>query len=188
MISQAIAARGLSTPWDALITAQAEGDVSVASLIKGIIARESEWNPAAVNPSDPSYGLMQILAGPRGPYPSIAVADLLNPSTNIVLGSRFLVGLLARYNVRDAVSSYNAGRPIAGNQGYVDDVLTYQVYYLNRLTAAVNTTPETEPPGTWTAAPDDAASTDTEPSPGPDPATLAGMLLLGLAAYAAFAE
>lgn len=144
-----VAERGLASEWEAVLQDAGHHDAARVALLKGIIGRESEWNPAAINPTDPSYGLMQILAGSRGPYPSVSTAELLDPVTNIRLGAAFLNQLLGRYSERDAVSAYNAGRPIAGNQPYVDDVLTYQTYYLNHLPAGLIAEPALEEPSVW---------------------------------------
>lgn len=139
--SEGIAALGLHTPWDDLIIAMG-GDASSIALIKGVIATESQWNPNAVNPADPSYGLMQILAGSRGPYPNVMVSDLMDPSTNITLGATFLKNQIARFSFPGGVAAYNSGTPrtLPGgqyvNQAYVDSVLTYQSYYLNAMLGA----------------------------------------------------
>lgn len=141
--SEAVAALGLNTPWDDLITAMG-GDASSIALIKGVIATESQWNPGAINPNDPSYGLMQILGGPKGPYPNVAIADLMDPSTNITLGATYLKNQLARFGFPGGIAAYNSGTPFtrAGgqyvNQAYVDSVLTYQTYYLNAMMGNVN--------------------------------------------------
>jgi hypothetical protein len=141
--SEAVAALGLHTPWDDLITAMG-GDASSIALIKGVIATESGWNPSAVNPADPSYGLMQILAGPRGPYPSVLISDLMDPSTNITLGATYLQNQIARFSFPGGVAAYNSGSPrtLPGgqyvNQAYVDSVLSYQSYYLNAMMGNVN--------------------------------------------------
>ena len=141
-----VAQTGLHSPWDDLIYAMAGGDLSTIALIKGIISTESEWNPGAINPSDPSYGLMQILLGPGGPFPTVRADDLLDPSTNITLGSTFIMDLLRRYGSPGAIAAYNAGSPrlnAAGQyvnsrgdtmvQAYVDSVLTYQTWFLNQM-------------------------------------------------------
>jgi hypothetical protein len=144
LFSEGIAALGLHTQWDDLITAMG-GDASSIALIKGVIATESQWNPNAINPSDPSYGLMQILGGPRGPYPSVAVADLMDPSTNITLGSTFLQNQIRRFSFPGGVAAYNSGTPrtLPGgqyvNQAYVDSVLSYQSYYLNAMLGTMDT-------------------------------------------------
>lgn len=129
-----VARRGLESPWDALILEQA-GDASIAALVKAVIASESEWDPAARNSADPSVGLMQILVGPRGPYPERTEAELAEPVTNITLGTRFLRHLIDRYGVStDAISAYNAGHPSRSasgysNDAYVSSVLAYWTWY-----------------------------------------------------------
>lgn len=141
-----VASSGLVSPYDDLIVALTGGDVSTIALVKGVIATESEWNPRAVNPNDPSYGLMQILGGPGGPYPAVSPSDLLDPSTNLTLGITHLQSLLSRYGSPGAIAAYNAGTPrlnasgqyvnSRGNtsvQAYVDSVLTYQTWYLNAM-------------------------------------------------------
>lgn len=143
MYSEAVAALGLHTPWDDLITALA-GDTSSIALVKGVIATESQWNQNAVNPSDPSYGLMQILGGAKGPYPNVAISDLMDPSTNITLGVTYLQRQIARFGFLGGIAAYNSGTPFtrAGgqyvNQPYVDEVLSYQTYYLNNALGMVN--------------------------------------------------
>lgn len=141
-----VAALGVTTQWDDLISALVAGDQNLIALVKGHIATESQWNPGAVNPADPSYGLMQILAGPRGRYPTVPAADLLDPSTNITLGTNFLLELIRQYGVPAASAAYNAGHPMYNSAGqfvnsqgstrvqaYVDEVLTYQDYYLRQM-------------------------------------------------------
>jgi hypothetical protein len=126
-----IAQRGVESAWDNVIGSQAAGDLAVYALTKAIIARESEWTPGAINPADPSYGLMQVLLSTaRGIAPGITPEQLLEPITNIVIGTTYLWSRLRAYpNLADAVSAYNAGRPITANQGYVDDVLAYYAWY-----------------------------------------------------------
>lgn len=141
-----VAERGLRTQWDDLIYAMAGGDASIIALIKGIISTESEWNPGAINPADPSYGLMQILLGPGGPFPAVRADDLLDPSTNITLGSTFILDLIRRFGMPGAVAAYNAGSPRLNSAGqytnsrgdtsvqaYVDSVITYQTWFLNAM-------------------------------------------------------
>jgi soluble lytic murein transglycosylase-like protein len=135
MFQVAVAQRGLASPWDTFIYQAAGGDPTVVALTKAIIAHESEWNPNAVNPGDPSYGLMQVLFGPRGAYPSYTAQQLLDPVTNIELGVLYLRQQLARYSdLAAAISAYNAGHALVQgggfvNQEYVDDVLDYFNWY-----------------------------------------------------------
>lgn len=169
MYSEAVAALGLHTPWDDLITALA-GDTSSIALVKGVIATESQWNPNAVNPSDPSYGLMQILGGAKGPYPTTAISDLMDPSTNITLGTTYLQRQIARFGFPGGIAAYNSGTPFtrAGgqyvNQPYVDEVLSYQTYYLNAMLGAVNYGVAPDASLTVTATiPPEPAPTDVPP-------------------------
>lgn len=139
--SPSVAQQGLVTPWDELIMGMAQGDVSTYALIKGLIARESGWSERIVGSDGISMGLMQIRFGSGGPYPGISQEALLDGSTSIVLGSRFLLGLLSRYGTAEAISAYNQGegglakRGVSFNQDYVNDVQNYQVWYLNNLVA-----------------------------------------------------
>lgn len=151
--SESVARRGLDVPWaEPALQRESGGDVQLYTLLKGLIARESAWNPgafrweAALN--DGSYGLMQVLLstakGSLG-NPSLTPSDLFIPDTNIAAGAAYLRYQLGRYgDARRAVSAYNCGsecltRPTTfwpnGNAPYADDVLTYQAFYLNTLSA-----------------------------------------------------
>lgn len=172
MFSELIARRGLSTPWDGLIAELWPGDIEMQALVKAIIATESAWDPSAINPRDPSYGLMQVMpasAGGAGP-PGVSGAELLDPETNIRAGSEYLRALIARYGrgaLSDVIAAYNAGRARRGpdgryiNQAYVDEVQTYHAWYLTHW-------PASAPPPT----------PSPEPTPPPDeepPVVLAGL-------------
>ncbi len=75
------------------------------------------WEP---NVEEYSYGPMQILGstargeGYTGPLPA-----LNTPAVGMRYGVRYLARQLRRYPVCEAVSAYNAGRPIRGNAAYV---------------------------------------------------------------------
>lgn len=119
--------------------------VSEYALILAIISVESEWNPNAINPGDPSYGLMQVRyceAGDRigCPVPGVQPDQLLDPIGNLRVGVPFMRGLIRRFgSTSDAISAYNAGhvaRAAGGgfsNQEYVNAVQTYWTFYLNHL-------------------------------------------------------
>ena len=78
--------------------------------ILAIIWSESTGNPNAVNPSDPSWGLMQvteliakayggIIFPPRtGPGPKVPPPQLFNPEVNMMIGSAFLAHLKETYS------------------------------------------------------------------------------------------
>jgi len=140
---ESTAARGLDygAQFDPLIASLVGGDASMVALVKGLIARESFWNPGAfrweARLNEGSVGLMQVLpstgSGVLGR--PLTTSDLFVPDTNLRAGVGYLLQQIGRYGMRDGISAYNAGRPIVGNQPYVDDVLTYQVWYMNHLPA-----------------------------------------------------
>ncbi len=79
---------------------------------------ESSFNPRAINPLDPSYGLFQItpaLAQDFGyvrDYKNITEAEkeaLLDPEVSADIGCRFLKKLLSNYELETAVQMYNVG-------------------------------------------------------------------------------
>lgn len=94
------------------------------ALVKAVIRVESNFNPKAVNPSDPSYGLMQItpmLAQDFGfvkDYKNTTQAEILKImeiDTNIYIGTRQLSSLLGRHTFNEAVQMYNVGE-----RGYLE--------------------------------------------------------------------
>jgi hypothetical protein len=125
-VNTTIASRGLGTVYDPAIASAAGAAGVEVALVKAVIAVESAWDPGAVNPADPSYGLMQV--NTRA-HPDVSPAQMLDPAQNIAYGTAYLAQQLARYGFPDGVSAYNAGRPISGNAGYVRDVLAYQAWY-----------------------------------------------------------
>jgi len=96
-------------------------------ILKAIACQESSLNPAAVNngnPSDPSYGLMQISCEPDGNGgclqgefnfadwpPSGGPNALLDPSTSIHYAAELMAENLSATggNVWQAVAMYNSG-------------------------------------------------------------------------------
>lgn len=155
--SESIAQLGLAAEYaESALARESGGDVQVYALLKGLIARESGWNPgafryeAAVN--DASYGLMQILLGTAKSSlnnPNLTPSDLFVPDINIAAGSAYLRYQIGRYggDYRKAVSAYNCGSDCQtrrtsfwpnGNAAYVDDVMAYQSWYLNHLAGTVD--------------------------------------------------
>jgi soluble lytic murein transglycosylase-like protein len=81
-------------------------NIVTANEILAIIWNESTGNPQAVNPSDPSYGLMQVtipIARFYGPFESIYTSDAIamlltsDPERNVQIGSAFLADLKRKY-------------------------------------------------------------------------------------------
>ena len=76
-------------------------------LVAAIIEAESGFTPDAVSPKG-AVGLMQVLPSTGGRYGS---PDLLDPSTNLEAGTRYLSWLLREYDgdLERALAAYNAG-------------------------------------------------------------------------------
>lgn len=155
------------------------------TLVMAVMAVESGFNPDAINPNDPSYGLMQVTpptARDRG-FTGDVPEDLLDPVQNVELGTAHLRWLMDRSALTawsDVLSAYNGGiRPHIGmgvpyrgetpieacgrtvrpgeycNQRYVDDVVRAWQYF---RTDYQGTAPAPEP----------------EPGDGPDSAPPGG--------------
>lgn len=94
-------------------------------LVRGIVRAEG-WRPGIGPTWEPSvgehsYGPMQVLGstaedmGYRG-----HLARLEAPSVGMRYGVKYLARQLRRHaDTCDAISAYNAGRPITGNRAYV---------------------------------------------------------------------
>lgn len=89
------------------------------ALVKSIVRVESNFNPRAKNPADPSYGLMQIT--PMLAQDFKLVKDYKNPTrkeiekiydidNNLYCGCRFLSSLFKKkYTFDEVVQMYNVG-------------------------------------------------------------------------------
>ncbi len=122
------------------------------NLIRAVIKTESNWDPNAERDEprikDKSYGLMQVLLGTArmvANNQSITPTHLRQPTLNVLLGSKYLRQQLDKYSFDDAISAYNAGRPLYSilpwrrfaNQAYVDKVKSNYTYYQKGWITAV---------------------------------------------------
>ena len=112
-------------------------------LITAIMDHESAFDPSALNPSDPSYGLMQIMVptAKQFGYTGKDGSGLFDPETNISIGTQYIRSLMNQYSdIRDVISGYNAGpggvkHPYI-NPGYVGKV--FSKYTLLRIIGDLN--------------------------------------------------
>jgi soluble lytic murein transglycosylase len=101
--------------WDAL-SADAQKNGLDPYLVASLIRQESEFNPGAVSRAN-AYGLMQLLPSTgksearKEGIRHFTTNDLLNPATNLELGTLDLRRALDRYSgqVEYALAAYNAG-------------------------------------------------------------------------------
>ena len=111
------------------------------ALVKAIAKAESNLNPMAKNPADPSYGLMQItpiLAQDYGlisDYKSVSqsdIAKIYNIDNNLTVACRFLKHL-SKYSFAQMVQSYNVGewgyKTGRRNVEYLEKVRSYYEQY-----------------------------------------------------------
>jgi soluble lytic murein transglycosylase len=100
--------------WD-IVSREAQDNSVDPLLVEAVMRQESLFDPEAKSPAN-AYGLMQLLPDTAG---RLAAADnravdplaLFQPDLNIDLGTRYLNGLLARFDgdVLKAVAAYNGG-------------------------------------------------------------------------------
>lgn len=131
-------------PYDDIIESAAKQFSLDPNLIRSFIQTESNWDPNATRfeakLNDTSYGLMQVLLGTAkwvSGNPNLTSAQLLQPSVNILVGSKYIRYLADTWggNIEDTIASYNAGDVYmtpAGdytNQSYVNKVMGYYQSY-----------------------------------------------------------
>ena len=108
-----------------------------SSLVKAVIAVESDFNPKAVSKRG-AKGLMQIMPDN---YQSLRLSDPFDPSQNIMGGTLYLKRLFARYNGKlplvlaaynagpQAVDRYNTIPPFKETEKYIKKVMErYNIY------------------------------------------------------------
>jgi soluble lytic murein transglycosylase len=103
-------------PWWDTIQAESAKNNLDPYLVAALIRQESEFNPSAISPAN-AYGLMQLLpavgkslAREEG-IKHFETFQLLDPATNIRLGTRYLRQTLNKFGgVKEyALAAYNAG-------------------------------------------------------------------------------
>lgn len=107
-----------------------------------MIAAESSGNPRAVS-RDPktgapiAYGLMQLIPSTAR---SEGVTNSLDPTQNVVGGSRYLRSLVDRYsgNLARALAAYNEGPALADRGVYVPETRAYVNGIIGRLLRGAN--------------------------------------------------
>lgn len=116
---------------DTLVSQNAESWQVDPALVKAVIANESGFNANATSKAG-AQGLMQLMPETAA---SVGVRNPYDPAQNVAGGTRYLKGLLDRFNgdVRLAVAAYNAGPnavekygdvpPYAETKNYVQNVL-----------------------------------------------------------------
>jgi soluble lytic murein transglycosylase-like protein len=110
-------------------------------LLKAVAQVESAENPNAKNPTEPSYGLMQIYCVDDGTgscannlniigWPPAEREDLFDPNTSLYYAAQILAWNIENYGFKRGIAIYNSWSarkdPKDGpfvNQGYVDKVL-----------------------------------------------------------------
>lgn len=95
------------TDYDAYITDASSRNGVSSSLVKAVIQAESGFNANAVSTAG-AKGLMQLMDATGQ---SLGVSNPFDPQENIEGGTRYLSGLLRKYNGNEAVAlaAYNAG-------------------------------------------------------------------------------
>lgn len=83
--------------------------------ILSVVWSESTGNPNAINPSDPSYGLMQLTMPIAKAFSGVPITDpkqLLEPTLNMGIGCAFLAHLKETYSEHFPttwIAGYNEG-------------------------------------------------------------------------------
>lgn len=109
--SRDVMARFFPLAFDGSIASNSRDQDLDINLIRGLIRQESAFNPSALSVAG-ARGLMQIIPHTaRRLDRSASKSQLMDPSTNIRLGTKYLRQLIHRFNGdhRLALAAYNAG-------------------------------------------------------------------------------
>ena len=131
-------------PYGTAIALAAERHHVDGLLLAAIVEVESDFSARAVSPQG-ALGLMQVIPDVAQDYG--VTGDLLDPSVNLDVGSRYVGGLLKDYkgDLEMALAAYNAGPgvvdrykgipPYAETRSFVRDVLAQYEAYNRKLEA-----------------------------------------------------
>jgi len=107
------------------------------NIAEALVERESEFNPTAINPNDPSYGIMQLYKENLDWF-----ADHFNegkkfnpfdPTISIRIGLEYLASLYKMFgNWFDTLAAYNAGPAAVSKKKYPASTVRYVNWILNR--------------------------------------------------------
>lgn len=136
--------------YDGLITRYAETNHLDKELVYAVIEMESGGDPMACSPQG-AMGLMQLMPGTAD---GLKVSDPYDPEENIAGGTRYIRGMLDRFDndLPLALAAYNAGPgavehyggipPYPETRHYVEAVLSM---YHSALALKANTAPASPP-------------------------------------------
>ncbi len=114
------------------------------ALIKGVIATESSWKPNVIGDDGKSFGLMQVqltTAREVAVNPALTSRQLLDPTVNVLIGTKYLADRLRRFGMPAGIAAYNSGTPyyirpgVFVNNAYVNRVLANRDVYRGTATA-----------------------------------------------------
>ncbi len=124
-----------AVPYGSLISRAAERHRIDSLLVAAVVEVESSFDAQAISPRG-AVGLMQVTPGVGSLY---GEEELLEPSANLEIGSRYFASLLREFegDLQLALAAYNAGPasvvrfggvpPYAETRAFVDRVLTRYV-------------------------------------------------------------
>ncbi len=107
-----------ASTFEPIVQRAAEQHQVPTALIRAVMQAESGFNPNAVS-SAGAKGLMQLMDGTAQ---GLGVDDSLDPEQNVFGGTKYLSGLLKKYNGNEAIAAaaYNAGPGRVDHLGITD--------------------------------------------------------------------